>query len=292
MRKRALAAAAAMLMLAAVVANLLMLSTTAQPIEQDEAVAEKLTQTYVTYMPEPVIRQEEPERDMSAWTETAAYIAKAVYGEAMVCGTTERAAVVWCILNRADDARDATPAGVIAVVTKPYQFHGYAADHPLLPELEELALDVIERWLDEKDGETEVGRVLPREYLFFAGDGNTTTSGRSGTAGKFGTGACKARMRSERMEQLSLFPAALRVGAYIEEHGRRLAWDELQVGMTVIYDCSTESHEWLMVTTVEKIIRTPDDLRVILDGGRKQRPLINRCHIESGRTKLYLEAGA
>lgn len=65
------------------------------------------------------------------------------------------------------------------------------------------------------------------------------------------------------MEQLSLFPAALRVGAYIEEHGRRLAWDELQVGMTVIYDCSTESHEWLMVTTVEKIIRTPDDLRVI-----------------------------
>lgn len=171
MRKRALAAAAAMMMLAAVVANLLMLSTTAQPIEQDEAMAEKLTQTYMTHMPEPVIRQEEPERDMSAWTDAAAYIAKTVYGEAMVCGTTERAAVVWCILNRADDARDATPAGVIAVVTKPYQFHGYAADHPLLPELEELALDVIERWLDEKDGETEVGRVLPREYLFFTGDG-------------------------------------------------------------------------------------------------------------------------
>lgn len=171
MRKRALAAAAALLMLAAVVANLLMLSTTAQPIEQDEAVAEKLTQTYVTHMPEPVIRQEEHERDMSAWTDAAAYIAKTVYGEAMVCGTTERAAVVWCILNRADDARDATPAGVIAVVTKPYQFHGYAADHPLLPELEELALYVIERWLDEKDGKTGTGRVLPREYLFFTGDG-------------------------------------------------------------------------------------------------------------------------
>lgn len=45
------------------------------------------------------------------------------------------------------------------------------------------------------------------------------------------------------MEQLSLFPAALRVGAYIEEYGRRLTWDELQAGMTVIYDCSTESHE-------------------------------------------------
>ena len=111
MRKRTLAAAAALLMLAAVVANLLMMSTTAQPIEQDEAVTEKLAQTYVTRMPEPVIRQEEPERDMSVWTEAAAYIAKTVYGEAVVCGTTERAAVVWCILNRADDARDATPAG-------------------------------------------------------------------------------------------------------------------------------------------------------------------------------------
>lgn len=109
MRKRALAAAAALLMLAAVVAKALMLSTTAQPIEQDEAVTEKLMQTYVTRMPEPVIRQEEPKRDMSVWAEAAAYIAKTVYGEAMVCGTTERAAVVWCILNRADDAQDATP---------------------------------------------------------------------------------------------------------------------------------------------------------------------------------------
>ena len=171
MRKRTLAAAAALLMLAAVVANLLILSTTAQPIEKGETETEKLTQTYVTHIPEPVIRQEEPERDMSAWTEAAAYIAKAIYGEAMVCSTTERAAVAWCILNRADDARDTTPAGVIAVVTKPYQFHGYAEGNPLMPELKELALDVIGRWLDEKDGKTDTGRVLPREYLFFSGDG-------------------------------------------------------------------------------------------------------------------------
>lgn len=171
MTKRAMAAAAALMMLAAVVAKLLMLGTTAQPIERDEAEAEKLTQTYVTHMPEPVIRQEEPERDMSAWSAAAEYIAKTIYGEAMVCSSTERAAVAWCILNRADDARDATPAGVIAVVTKPHQFHGYAEGNPLLPELKELALDVIGRWLDEKDGKTDIGRVLPRECLFFSGDG-------------------------------------------------------------------------------------------------------------------------
>lgn len=44
-----------------------------------------------------------------------------------------------------------------------------------------------------------------------------------------------------------------------------------------------------MVTTVDKIIRTPDDLRVILNQGKKQRLLINRAYIESGDVKLYRE---
>lgn len=33
----------------------------------------------------------------------ATYIAKTLYGEARGCSTTEQAAVVWCILNRADN---------------------------------------------------------------------------------------------------------------------------------------------------------------------------------------------
>lgn len=166
MMKRAMAAAAALLMLTAVTANLLRMNTKAE-------TAEKLPEMepLVSVTQAPATEPEGTERDMSAWDAAAEHIAKAIYGEAMVCSTTERAAVAWCILNRADDARDATPAGVIAVVTKPHQFHGYAEDNPLLPELKELALDVIERWLDEKDGKTDTGRVLPREYLFFSGDG-------------------------------------------------------------------------------------------------------------------------
>ena len=166
MVKRAMAAAAALLMLTAVTANLLRMNTKA---ETDTNLPEMEPLVFVTQ--EPVTEPEEAERDMSAWGAAAEHIAKTIYGEAMVCSTTERAAVAWCILNRADDARDATPAGVIAVVTKPHQFHGYAEDNPALPELKELALDVIERWLDEKDGKTNTGRVLPREYLFFSGDG-------------------------------------------------------------------------------------------------------------------------
>ena len=169
--RRALAAIGGLLMLAAVTANLLRMNRLAETDEvKTAAPLAHVTQTIE--IAEPVAEEaNEPERDMSAWETAAEYIAKTIYGEALVCSTTERAAVAWCILNRADDARDTTPAGVIAVVTKPHQFHGYAEDNPLLPELKALALDVIGRWLDEKDGKTDTGRVLPREYLFFSGDG-------------------------------------------------------------------------------------------------------------------------
>lgn len=40
-----------------------------------------------------------------------------------------------------------------------------------LPELEELAADVLTRYHAERDGEENVGRVLPPEYCFFTGDG-------------------------------------------------------------------------------------------------------------------------
>ena len=37
------------------------------------------------------------------------------------------------------------------------------------------AADFIDRWQREKQGETDVGRVLPPEYLFFGGDGKHNT---------------------------------------------------------------------------------------------------------------------
>lgn len=119
--------------------------------------------------PEPLPNEttEPPPRD---WTEEAAYLAKTVYGEARFCSKTEQAAVMWCILNRVDDQSGMFPDDIPAVVTQRLQFHGYAADNPVLPELLELALDVIDRWQREKSGETDVGRVLPPEWLYFHGD--------------------------------------------------------------------------------------------------------------------------
>lgn len=100
----------------------------------------------------------------------AVLIAKTIGVEALYCSTVEQAAVAWCILNRVDDQR--YPATVYENVTptSPRQF-AYYPETPLRDDLYELALDVISRWLREKAGEVEVGRVLPKEYLYFTGDG-------------------------------------------------------------------------------------------------------------------------
>lgn len=98
------------------------------------------------------------------------YIAKTVYGEAnIVRSTMKQAAVAWCILNRVDATGYSDT--IEGVVTAPYQFSGYDPDHPVTEELRNLAVDVLQRWHSEQDGEAEVGRVLPSDYTFFWGDG-------------------------------------------------------------------------------------------------------------------------
>ena len=97
-------------------------------------------------------------------------LAKMLYGEARgITSDMEKAACVWCVLNRVDDPR--FPDTVLEVLEAPYQFTGYSADYPVLPELAVLAADVLKRYHAEKNGEENVGRVLPAEYLYFTGDG-------------------------------------------------------------------------------------------------------------------------
>lgn len=99
-------------------------------------------------------------------------IAKTVYGEALVTQSdTEMAAVVWCILNRVDVKDYACGNSIEYVVTFPKQFHGYDPDNPVTPHIKELVIDVLDRWQAEKEGAENVGRVLPKEYRFFEGDG-------------------------------------------------------------------------------------------------------------------------
>ena len=97
----------------------------------------------------------------------AELIARTLYGECRSCAAIEQAAVAWCILNRAD----AYQLSVEQVVTAPGQFQGYAAGNPVPEDLYAMAADVLARRAREARGETDVGRVLPADYLWFYGDG-------------------------------------------------------------------------------------------------------------------------
>lgn len=123
------------------------------------------------YTPAPSQVTEPEETPAQDWSAEAEALAKTVYGEARGCSTTEQTAVIWCVLNRVDDECAFWPDDIIGVATQPEQFHGYYAGHPVTQEHYALALDVIDRWQREKNGEADVGRVLPPEYLYFHGDG-------------------------------------------------------------------------------------------------------------------------
>lgn len=98
-------------------------------------------------------------------------IAKTVWGEARGLSTTEQAAVVWCIFNRADDER--FPDDIIDVITQENQFDGYKEDNLIDDNILFLVKDVFYRWTFEKDYAIgNVGRVLPKEYCWFVGNGS------------------------------------------------------------------------------------------------------------------------
>lgn len=100
----------------------------------------------------------------------ATMLAKLAWGEARGCSTEEQAGVMWCVLNRVDDESGLFPNTVEQVITQPHQFY-YSDNFPLRIDLYHLALDVLTRWQSEHYMLGESGRVLPREYLWFGGDG-------------------------------------------------------------------------------------------------------------------------
>ena len=96
-------------------------------------------------------------------------LAKIVYREARgIPDRAHQAAVIWCILNRVDDGYWGDT--ITEVATYPNAF-AWVPDTPVEQEFLLLAADVCERWNLEKAGASEVGRVLPTEYLYFTGSG-------------------------------------------------------------------------------------------------------------------------
>ena len=96
-------------------------------------------------------------------------LARLVYCEGRgVASQTEQACIIWTVLNRVD----AYEKSISETILAPHQF-SYKEDAPFYDDfdrdLRELARDVLQRWTLENMGEADVGRVLPSNYLFFAG---------------------------------------------------------------------------------------------------------------------------
>ena len=87
----------------------------------------------------------------------------------------EKAAVAWCIYNRADTYSidlsnpQTISKALISVSKAPNQF-AYSYSINPMGGLTELALDVTIRWVIEQWG-FDSGRILPNNYLWFGGDG-------------------------------------------------------------------------------------------------------------------------
>lgn len=107
--------------------------------------------------------QEEAERDR----ETVEALAQTVWGEGRGLCTTEQAAIVWNVLNRVDSPD--FPDDPLLVVQQSGQYCGYDPSYPVEPQLVALVEDVLARWEMESSAVGSVGRVLPREYVFFCG---------------------------------------------------------------------------------------------------------------------------
>lgn len=115
---------------------------------------------------------EEQEFLQSYHTE-AVMLAKTMYCEARgISSKKELSMICWTILNRYDHG---FAGSIPAVITAKNQF-AYRASAPVVNDfginLIELAEDVLLRWHRENMGETNVGRTLPKEYLYYHGDGH------------------------------------------------------------------------------------------------------------------------
>lgn len=119
------------------------------------------------------IQYDDPVVYKEKWThDEAQMIAKTVWGEYRGPSEVQKQAVVWCILNRVDN--DKFPDTIEGVITSPNQFLGYGDGNPVDDDILELVIEVLHYWNDNDDEH----RILPREFLYFSGNGvyNTFTT--------------------------------------------------------------------------------------------------------------------
>lgn len=98
----------------------------------------------------------------------APWVPEIKIGDKVISTKCQQAATIWTALNRYDMGGFSS---IKAVIANPGAYYGYSEWNTIDDELLNLARDVLDRWNREKNGETDVGRVLPADYIYFHGDG-------------------------------------------------------------------------------------------------------------------------
>ena len=143
-------------------------------IAEEKTEIKNIISTTCVTNPSPIISQtEEKKKENFNFTEkdeiNIDFLVKTLYGEYRGKSKLQQAAVIWCILNRV--GIEGFGDTIEEVVTQPYQFLGYNPNNPTPDYLVEITEDVYTRYKKELAGETEVGRILPKEYKWFGGNG-------------------------------------------------------------------------------------------------------------------------
>lgn len=89
-------------------------------------------------------------------------MAKMLWGEDRANPTYMRAAVIWCLFNRMEANKDSIDANINEII-----FPGYRDTNLVMDWAVNLVRDVTIRYVLELNGFTDVGRVLPREFLYY-----------------------------------------------------------------------------------------------------------------------------
>lgn len=131
----------------------------------------------IWWMEQQAVEQAEAEAKaefLQSYHNEAVMIAKVMYCEAKgISSKRELSMIAWTILNRFDNGGFGST--IPDIITARNQF-AYRSSVPTVNQcgidLLALAEDVLLRWQAEREGQTDVGRTLPKNYCFYWGDGH------------------------------------------------------------------------------------------------------------------------
>jgi hypothetical protein len=157
-------AAAFLLVMLLVMGLYMCVGRAAAPVEDMPEEAEPVREVQVSVEDITAVAAQLAELD-----EEIIMLARLIHSEAgIVKSDMEQAAVVWCVLNRVDAHHRGDTIREVITATSQFAWEPHKS---YSDELYNLAKDVVTRWLLEARGVENVGRVLPAEYVYFAGRG-------------------------------------------------------------------------------------------------------------------------